>query len=277
MTTTTPIPAHLLGSIYVTQNGIFCVDPRDQFVAKALIEQSSYGLHELARLNQFLDTQSSVLMLGPHIGALAVPLSKNIKELVVVEANPDTHRLLLINVLLNACNNINVFHAAANHEDGQIEFVMNTANSGGSKRMPLHKDQAYFYDDPQVQTVPAARLDDLLNGHTFDLIFMDIEGSEYFAMKGMPRLLSACKFLVTEFIPHHLDRVGGITVSDFLEPLQDFQSLFIPSISLLVQSENFLAALTQMCEQGIGDEGLIFFKEKMLASADLSTFVPAHT
>ena len=34
--------------------------------AKALIEQSSYGLHELARLNQFLDTQSSVLMLGPQ-------------------------------------------------------------------------------------------------------------------------------------------------------------------------------------------------------------------
>ena len=277
MTTTTPIPALLLYSIYATQSGNFCVDPRDQFVAKALIEQSSYGLHELARLNQFLDTQSSVLMLGPHIGALAVPLSKNIKELVVVEANPDTHRLLLINVLLNACNNINVFHAAANHENGQIEFVMNTANSGGSKRMPLHKDRAYFYDDPQVRTVPAARLDDLLSSHTFDLIFMDIEGSEYFAMKGMPRLLSACKFLVTEFIPHHLDRVGGITVSDFLEPLQDFESLFIPSISLLVQQENFLAALTQMCEQGIGDESLIFFKEKMLVSADLITFVPART
>jgi len=65
MTTTTPIPALLLGSIYATQNGIFCVDPRGHFVSKALIEQSSYGLHELARLNQFLDTQSRVLMLGP--------------------------------------------------------------------------------------------------------------------------------------------------------------------------------------------------------------------
>jgi len=141
---------------------------------------------------------------------------------------------------------------------------MNTANSGGSKRMPLHKDQAYFYDAPQVQTVPAARLDDLLSSHIFDFLLMDIEGSEYFAMKGMPRLLSDYKFLVTEFIPHHLDRMGGITVSDFLEPLQDFQSLFIPSISLLVQQENFLAALTQICEQGIGDEGMIFFKEKIL-------------
>ena len=262
-----------LGSVYSTENGIFCVDPRDQFVAKALVNESCYGLHELERLYQITTSQSSVLMLGPHIGALAVPLSKKVKELVVIEANPDTHRLLLMNVLLNGCNNINVFHAAANHENGELKFVINTVNSGGSKRMPKYKDEVYFDDNPDIQSVPAARLDDLLNGSSFDVIFMDIEGSEYFAMKGMPNLISTCKFLITEFLPHHLERVGGITVDNFLEPLQSFQSLIIPSMNLLVQSNDFKNALAEMCTQGIGDEGLIFFKDKIKKSGQDNSYI----
>jgi hypothetical protein len=124
-----------------------------------------------------------------------------------------------------------------------------------------------------VQKVPSVKLDDLLKDQSFDLIFMDIEGSEYFAMKGMPNLLAQCKVLVAEFIPHHLDRVGGISVSDFIEPLQDFQSLLIPSKNLLVQSANFLDELTHMCHNGEGDEGLIFFKNKIMKSEQDGTYV----
>jgi FkbM family methyltransferase len=257
-----------LGSIYLTKNGLFCIDPRDQFVGKLLIENNSYGLHELERLYGFVGSDSSVLMLGPHIGALAVPLSKKINELVVVEANPETHRLLLINVLLNGCNNINVFHAAANHENGEIDFVINTINSGGSKRMPLHKDDAYFYDNPAVQKVPAQRLDDLLPEKNFDLIFMDIEGSEYFAMKGMPNLISKCKVLITEFLPHHLERVGGISLNDFLEPLKEFKSLLIPSKGLVISHDQFFPVLNDMYTKGLGDEGLVFFKDEIASMSN---------
>ena len=269
--------AHFLGSLFSTENGIFCVDPRDQFVAKSLIEQSHYGLHELNRLFQLTNAQSSVLMLGPHIGALAVPLSKKIKNLIVVEANPDTHRLLLINLLLNGCSNVEAFHAAANDTQGEIEFVMNTVNSGGSKRMPVYKDEAYFYDQPDIQSVPAVKLDELLPGHNFDLIFMDIEGSEYFAMKGMPNLITKCKILIAEFLPHHLSRVGSITVNQFLEPLKEFQSLLIPSLGQLVQADQFLTSLSSLFDQGHGDEGLIFFKEKMTQGINASTFIPADS
>jgi FkbM family methyltransferase len=268
-----PSSANFLGSVYSTQNGIFCIDPQDQFVAKALIEQNSYGQRELDHLYQLITPTSSVLMLGPHIGALAIPLSKKIKELVLVEANPDTHRLLLINLLLNGCNNINVFHAAANNEDGEIEFVINTVNSGGSKRMPIHHDDAYFYDNPRIELVPATRLDQLLPNKKFDLIFMDIEGSEYFAMLGMPKIIEKCKILVSEFIPHHLDRVGGISVDNFLEPLKDFKSLLIPSRNELVQKENFKKILGQMCDEGSGDEGLIFFKDQIKKSESDGSYV----
>ena len=106
----------------------------------------------------------------------------------------------------------------------------------------------------------------LFSDFQFDLVFMDIEGSEYFAMNGMPNILSICNTLITEFLPHHLDRVGGITVNNFLEPLKDFKTMFIPSLNLLVQSDAFEVVLHNMCTEGVGDDGIIFYKSKMISS-----------
>jgi len=255
---------NFVGSIFSTPQGLFCVDPRDQFVAQSLIQRGSFGAHEIARIEKLISPDQSILMLGPHLGALAVPLSKKVRNLVAVEANPYTYRLLSINRVLNGCNNLEIFHAAANDKDGEIEFVVNVVNSGGSKRMPLHKDGAYFHDNPQIVKVPSLAMDGLLKDRTFDLIFMDIEGSEYFAMKGMPGLLSRAKILITEFLPHHLARVGGITVRDFLSPLKDFELLYIPSLTTKCESPDFERVLTEMFVRGIGDEGIIFFKDKNL-------------
>ncbi len=47
------------------------------------------------------------------------------------------------------------------------------------------------------------------------LIFVDIEGSEYFAFKGMQKILKQSKVLITEFVPHHLKNVSSVSVLDF--------------------------------------------------------------
>jgi hypothetical protein len=110
--------------------------------------------------------------------------------------------------------------------------------------------------------VPAVQLDELISYNKFfDVVFMDIEGSEYFAMKGMPEILSKANYLITEFIPHHLERVGGITVDDFLEPISNnFQSLYIPSLNLKVEKNEFNKTLKYMCKKQLSDEGIIFSK-----------------
>jgi len=256
-----------LGEVYSTGNGIFCVSPNDNYVTSTLLEENEYGKDELGRIFRLTTTESSVLMLGPHIGTLAIPLSKKIKHLFAVEANPDTFKLFQINLLLNDCKNVSAFNFAANDENGELEFVMSTVNSGGSKRLPKYRDRIYFYDDPEIRTVPSARMDDLFSDFQFDLVFMDIEGSEYFAMNGMPNILSRCNVLITEFLPHHLDRVSGISVKNFLEPLKDFKTMFIPSLNLLVQSDAFEGVLHDMCVEGVGDDGIFFFKNKMISSS----------
>jgi FkbM family methyltransferase len=252
-----------IGVVYDTPQGIFCLDPRDRFVGASLVKTGQYGTHELERLFNLISEQDHVLLVGAHIGAVMVPLSKRVASVVAIEANPDTYRLLEINRLLNACSNVEIFHAAANHQAGDLEFVMNTVNSGGSKRMPLYRDQAYFYDNPEVRRVPAVVLDDLLRGRQFDLVFMDIEGSEYFAMQGMKELLSHARVVVTEFIPHHLTRVAGIGVGEFLDQLRQFQTMIVPSMTCCFHAPDFERILTDMCARGQGDEGIIFLRDKV--------------
>ena len=55
-------------------------------------------------------------------------------------------------------------------------------------------------------------MDEFLKDEKFDFIFMDIEGSEEPAMRGMPRLISQTKVLVSEFLPHLTNQLKLSTV-----------------------------------------------------------------
>jgi FkbM family methyltransferase len=246
--------------LVVTDQGRFCVDAADRFVSSAMIHGIAYGAQELALAARHVDADSRVLVVGAHIGAIAIPLSRLCRDLTAVEANPATCELLRRNVQLNERHNIRVVQAAANDRNGTIEFVMNTRNSGGSKRMPKYRDWIYFEDDPEVAQVPAIRLDDLLDD-AFDLVFMDVEGSEYFAFLGMQRILAHARTLVVEFLPHHLSRVAGITVDDFLAPLAPhFDRLTIPTTGRAVGRDGFRGPLQDMFDRGQGDPAIVFCK-----------------
>lgn len=251
-----------LGAVIETKQGFFCIDTEDQFVSKALLERGEYGQDEITRVGNFLKPSSKILLVGAHIGSLLVPLSKRVESIVGVEANPDTFRRLRLNVLMNQCHNARVFNYAASDATGSLEFVMNKANSGASKRMPLVKNQMYFYDNPQVAEVPAVRLDELLPHERFDIVFMDIEGSETFAMRGMPRILASAKVVFSEFYPFMVRDVAGADVDAFLQPLQAFQTLIIPSLRKAVNSEDFRPVLQDMFDKNQCDNGIVFLRER---------------
>ena len=250
------------GDILPTRNGLFFLDPGDyDGVSCGLRTNGEYEYDDLLRTKALIRAGSKVLIVGAHIGAFAVPLSKACGALTVVEANPRTFPLLERNLKANGCGNVRALNFAAAEKAGEIEFVFNTANSGGSKRKPVHSDPRYFYDDPEVGKVPCARLDDLLVGEDFDFILMDIEGSETFAFQGMPRLLSKARILMVEFLPHHLERVANVTAAQFLAPLApNFDRLTIPTKGRTVGRDAMLPELEALCAQRKGDMGLIFSK-----------------
>jgi FkbM family methyltransferase len=243
-----------------SENGIFAVDPEDLEVGEKL-RKGGFGLDEIERLGKYLNAESKVLIVGSHIGSLAIPLAKKCAKLVAVEANPDTFELLKLNISLNDCNNIKAHNIAASDKREQLKFLKSRVNSGGSKRTPKNHNFMYDYDKPEEIEVEAYSLDEHLGVESYDLVIMDIEGSEYFALKGMAETLVQSKVLVVEFLPHHLRDVAGITVDEFLSVIPDgFVKMTIPSQNRSVDKASFEAELKAMFAADKGDDGLIFEK-----------------
>ena len=180
--------------------------------------------------------------------------------MTAVEANPDTFELLALNLGLNDCANVQALQLAAGDREGEIDFVLHRGNSGGSKRLPLVRRDVYFHDKPEVRRVRMGRLDDLLPG-AYDLILMDIEGSEYFALQGMARLLSQARVLVVEFLPRHFRDVAGVTAREFLQLVEPhFERLFVPTRNETVARPGFGPLLGAMFDADASDDGIVFSK-----------------
>jgi FkbM family methyltransferase len=245
--------------IVETKNGVFAVDPADLEVGAKLREKGEYGIGEINQISQLIDSQSSVLIVGAHIGSLAIPIAKICSELVAIEANPSNFKLLQTNLKLNNTSNITIHNIAASNKKETIKFQLNTVNSGGSKRVPINNHYMYTYDNPEVIDVEAYSLDNYLSNNKFDLVLIDIEGSEYFAMQGMTDILAQTKNLIVEFLPHHISNVAGVKLTDFLDNIPGhLTKLTIPSKNKTYPIDVGIVTLQQMFESGQGDDGLIF-------------------
>ena len=247
--------------IVESKNGTLAVDPRDLEVGLKLRNNGSYGLDEIARINELISTQSNVLVVGAHIGSLVIPIAKNCNKVVAIEANPNNFNLLKTNLHLNKAENVSIHNIAASSKQETIKFQMNVVNSGGSKRLPKNNEYMYRYDNPEVIEVQAHSLDEYLDDNNFDLVLIDIEGSEYFAMQGMEKILSNCNTLIVEFLPHHLKNVADVTVEQFLSLIpKQFTKLTIPSKNETHPIDIGGVVLQQMYNNKEGDDGLIFTK-----------------
>jgi FkbM family methyltransferase len=241
----------------------FIVAADDMVVGRALRSKGSYGTEELERILKLVSADSSVIFIGTHVGALAIPTAKKVKNCVFVEANPRTFEFLTANIALNNISNVDARNIAVGEAQGEISFVLSTFNSGGSKREPVIKDDMYYYDNPITISVPMVTLDSICaeNSGEFDLVFMDIEGSEMFALKGMSAVLVRTNALIIEFIPHHLTNVANCTVGEFVEYLAGyFGYCYVPSKDKYLHSAEFSDFFEKMFSLNESDDGLVFTK-----------------
>lgn len=252
---------HVSAVVVRTQQQLFAVDPEDFGVGGLLRKKGQYGLEELDRLRPHLTSASRVLIVGAHIGTLVVPIAQLCREVVAVEANPATYNLLLMNLALNDVHNCQAINIAASDKEETLDFLASRANSGGSKRVPKVSRFIYYYDRPETISVNAVALDQRLDGQDFDIVIMDIEGSEYFALRGMQQILTRCQVLVVEFMPHHLRDVSQVSVAEFLAPIAPhFGRLTIPSLRRTVEAADFQSTLEQMYDREQADEAILFEK-----------------
>jgi FkbM family methyltransferase len=235
------------------------------YVAKVLLNDGELCKDEIKLASRFLKKDSYCLLLGGHIGSIVIPLAKLCKELTVFEANPDTFKLLSKNLLLNEIYNVKAYNKAASDENKPLKFLISKDNSGGSKRFPSIKASGYFYDNPKQIRVDGVALDNFLENKSFDVIFVDIEGSEYFAFKGMQKIFKRSKALITEFIPHHIKNVASVSIDDFWSTLEPhFNYLYIPQENKFFKNpKDILMQLIYMYNNNQSYANIVFLKTKV--------------
>lgn len=241
---------YAVGVLVESKQGRFLVPAADLAVGRKLAYGGSYDEAVLALYEQLVEEQSSVLVVGAHIGAILIPLGRRVRRMVAVEANPEIFAFTTMNVQLNNLENVELHNVAASDTSGTLDFLCSSVNSGGSKMVPKAQRMEFYYDGPTRRTVAGVRLDDVFN-ESFDLILMDIEGGEYAALGGMPRLLARARTLVLEVLPNHLDHVSGVSFDAFIERIPPhLERFFLTSRPNRVVGRDGLSQLYAELENG---------------------------
>lgn len=243
-----------------TNKGTFLVSASDSTVGRKLRYTGSYGKDELRVIEQYLTKSDRLLVIGAHVGTLAIPLSKKIREVYAIEPNPISFKLLSANIHLNDCKNITPIQVAASNKTETLKFLANTVNSGGSKREPINRAWKYYFDSPNELEVDAKKMDDILT-RKVDFVVIDCEGSEYFALSGMEEILKKAKGLYIEFIPHHIKDVSNVDINTFLSLIFENFAVFVcPVTGAKLAKKEAFSFLQNAYANNQSYDGLVFLK-----------------
>ena len=210
------------GIIYDSKNGYMALPISDITIGKNLGFKGHWNFNEIQKLLQQTTQDDVIYFIGTHVGTLLVPIAKKVKTVVGFEANEDTFWFIKANLCLNKISNATIFNKAVGDGAKKVTFYKNTVNTGGSKIKPIKDSILYNYDNPKQVEVDMVALDPFIAEQSLTPpsgIIMDIEGAEYFALKGMQATLAKVRFLYVEFVPHHLQNVSNTSVEKFLKTM----------------------------------------------------------
>ena len=205
------------------RNGLFAVDPADFHVSRALLRHGQYALQEINALTVLLAdrTDPHLIFVGAHIGTLLIPIARDTRarHTLAFEPSPANLRLLELNLKLNDVVNIDLRRVAVGEQSGTIRFTENRINTGNSR---VARDRGEL-------EVPLVTLDECVADHweCVDLLVMDVEGFEVYAMRGAARALARTRLFLVEFGPEHLQE-QQCRATDFVELVAEhFRSMYL--------------------------------------------------
>ena len=147
-----------------------------------------------------------ILDIGAHWGGFTLLFAHLVgKEGKVhsVEASPINYHLLVKNVCLNRFEDrVKTYNLAAGDKNGEVELLLAKTSSGHNTVLNSRTDLPV----KERIKVPLRRLDDIFPNEVFNLIKIDIEGFEYFALKGLENVIerSSPLWLFIEFSPQFM-------------------------------------------------------------------------
>jgi FkbM family methyltransferase len=181
-----------------------------------------YGYYEkkyVLTWERFVSEDAVVFDIGANIGYYSIIAAKQATTGVIYSFEPysDSFSLLQRNIAFNKLSNIIPVQAAISNENGEKKlFITGSDNTGMTG---LTKAENF---SGRIETVQAISLDEWIKKtrlKRITIIKMDIEGSEYNALKGMEGLLQKCKPVLFIEISNSLLKSYGVDNTDIYKLL----------------------------------------------------------
>ena len=185
------------GVMAKTKNGLLVVEAGDFAVGRELLDKGEYDFSAIQWLIKNLDTpDANVVVVGSHVGAVLIPVSKHCKSLIAFEADIKNYSLLSHNLALNHCENVTAYNKEIGEKNGSITIKRNLINTGNTSVSKNTGASGSLYSKIEMVT-----LDGTIDLEKIDLIIMDIEGYEPQALAGASKVLDKTSMLYIEFAP----------------------------------------------------------------------------
>jgi FkbM family methyltransferase len=168
------------------------IDKNDNMVSAYIINYRIWEPHVRQVMRQIIKPSDNVLSLGGHLGVHVGLISRLIGDkgmLYIFEPNPDVLRYLKLNISINnSAYNIQLFEKAAYSENTKLKFIArdSSENSGSSH---ILFDWQKKQNNENIIEVDSIKIDDINEIKDIDILQMDIEGAEPYAVMGAKNLI----------------------------------------------------------------------------------------
>ena len=171
-------------------------NPNDT-IQRHLVRNEFFEIEELEFLKSVIGVDNVVADIGANIGNHSVYFSKftTAKEIYVIEPIPKTYKMLLANLALNYCHNVNtdfIGVGLGNRECVGYPFMQYGVDNLGATALsptPVNNlDESVLFD-----AVPVVTGDSLFENIHIDLCKIDTEGMELIVLEGLAKTIENCR------------------------------------------------------------------------------------
>lgn len=176
-------------------------------MGKQVVKADNHGEDVVILMSELEEIQKKgIIHLGAHQGEeVETYLNVGFEKIFLVEANPELCELLKEKFKNEP--SVQVANCAVSDKSGEFEFHIHASNNGveSSSLLPM-KDLSRIVSSMHTKKsikVPCYTIPDLMNqfnlaAQDFNVIVSDIQGSDYFALKGAGDMLSGFDAVIAE-------------------------------------------------------------------------------
>ncbi len=199
------------------QGSQMIVDFKDKGISIDMYFRGEREVDSTREMKRIVKKGDTILDVGANIGYYALMESKLVGEngkVYAIEPAPENFRVLKANVIFNDYKNIELFNFLVGDKNGKEKLYLASHRNLHSVIKGHPKATGEYIELPMV------KLDDFIKGKRFpDLIRTDVEGYEYYILKGMKNILNSKKPLKL-FIEIH-SRMGEKKMKEFLDTIEN--------------------------------------------------------